>query len=74
MLRRLSPYLLLAVLALIFFGELVLHPAQILYSPHSDFLALHLPSKWFLVRSFQETGELIGEARRKRVIGRPSKA
>jgi hypothetical protein len=57
-LRRLSPYLLLAFLALVFFGDLVLHPTQILYSPHSDFLALHLPSKWFLVRSFQETGEL----------------
>lgn len=56
--RRLLPYLLLALLALVFFGGLVLHPTQLLYSPHSDFLALHLPSKWFLVRSFQETGEL----------------
>ena len=56
--RRLGPYLLLTLLALLFFGGLVLHPTQVLYSDHSDMLALHLPSKWFLVRSFQETGEL----------------
>jgi hypothetical protein len=56
--RRLLPYLLLALLALVFFGELVLHPTRLLYSDNSDLLALHLPSKWFLVRSFQETGEL----------------
>ena len=45
-------------LGLLFFFPLVLHPTQVLYSDHSDFLAFHLPSKWFLVRSFQETGEL----------------
>jgi hypothetical protein len=56
--RRLLPYLLLALLALVFFGQLVLHPTQLLYSDYSDLLGLHLPSKWFLVRSFQETGEL----------------
>jgi hypothetical protein len=48
----------LAALALLFFFPLVLHPTQVLYSDRSDFLAFHLPSKWFLVRSFQETGEL----------------
>jgi hypothetical protein len=45
-------------LTLLFFFPLVLHPTQVLYSDRSDFLAFHLPSKWFLVRSFQETGEL----------------
>jgi hypothetical protein len=56
--RRLLPYLLLALLALVFFGELVLHPTRLLYSDYSDLLALHLPSKMFLARSFHETGEL----------------
>jgi Bacterial membrane protein YfhO len=48
----------LAGLTLLFFFPLVLHPTQVLYSDRSDFLAFHLPSKWFLVRSFQDTGEL----------------
>jgi hypothetical protein len=56
--RRLLPYVLLALLALVFFGELTLHPTRLLYSDYSDLLALHLPSKMFLVRSYQETGEL----------------
>jgi len=55
---RLRPYLLLAVLGLLFFSDLVLHPAQILYADHSDLLAMHLPMKRFLVRSWHETGEL----------------
>lgn len=49
---------LLAVLALGFFADLLLHPTQVLYSNHSDLLAMHLPAKRFLVRSFQETGSL----------------
>jgi hypothetical protein len=57
-LQRLSPYLLLALLALVFFGEVVLHPTGVLYSDHSDLLAMHLPMKRFLARSWQETGEL----------------
>jgi hypothetical protein len=56
--RRLLPYLLLALLALVFFGELALHPTRLLYSDYSDLLALHLPSKIFLVRSYQETGDI----------------
>jgi len=56
--RCLSPYLLLALLALVFFGDVVLHPTQVLYADHSDLLAMHLPMKRFLVRSWHETGEL----------------
>jgi hypothetical protein len=58
MTTRLKPYALLLVLALIFFIDLVLHPTQVLYSDHSDILALHLPDKIFLCHSFHETGEL----------------
>lgn len=54
----LRPYLLLAGLGLLFFAALVLHPTQVLYSDHSDLLALHLPAKHFLVREWQQTGEL----------------
>jgi hypothetical protein len=50
--------LLLALLALVFFLPLVSHPMQVLYSGRSDLLAMHLPMKRFLVRSWQETGEL----------------
>src|SRR5262245_25849913 len=50
--------LLLVLLALLFFLPLLLHPAQVLYSDYSDLLAEHIPAKRFLVRSFQETGEL----------------
>jgi hypothetical protein len=46
------------VLGLLFFGDLVLHPTQVLYSDHSDLLAMHLPLKRFLVRSWQQTGEM----------------
>jgi hypothetical protein len=54
----LSPWFLLTVLGLLFFGELLVHPASVLYSGHSDLLAMHLPMKRFLVRSWQETGEI----------------
>jgi hypothetical protein len=56
--RRWQPYLLLAFLGVLFFADVVLHPDQVLYSDHSDLLAMHLPMKRFLVRSFQETGEI----------------
>ncbi|MBL8796774.1 MAG: YfhO family protein [Planctomycetia bacterium] len=52
------PLLILTLLGLLFFGDLVLHPGQVLYSDYSDLFPLHLPSKVFLVRSWQETGEL----------------
>jgi len=58
MVKRWGPQLLLAVLGLVFFSELVLHPTQTLYSDYSDLFILHLPAKKFLVRSWQETGEL----------------
>src|SRR5437660_8524813 len=57
-LHRIQPYTLLALLGLLFFGNLVLHPTQVLYSDHSDLLAMHVPMKRFLVRSWQATGEL----------------
>jgi hypothetical protein len=57
-LTRLTPYLLLAGLALLFFGELVLHPGLILYSDHSDFVVQYLPAKHFLVASWRADGEL----------------
>lgn len=53
-----SPFLLLALLGLAFFFPLLLHPGDVLYSDHSDLLALHLPVKRFLVHSWHETGEL----------------
>lgn len=57
--RRTWFYLLvIAGLGLLFFADLVLHPTQILYSDYSDFISLHLPAKRFLVRSWQETGEV----------------
>src|SRR5439155_12742177 len=43
---------------LAFFANLVLHPTAVLHSEHSDLLAMHLPLKRFLVRSWQETGEV----------------
>jgi uncharacterized membrane protein len=55
---RLSAPVLLGVLWLLFFHDLVLHPDRVLYSDTSDLLALHIPAKRFLVRSFHETGEL----------------
>jgi hypothetical protein len=50
--------MLLAILGLAFFANLVLHPTQTLYAPHSDLFSEHLPAKRFLVRSWQETGEV----------------
>jgi hypothetical protein len=55
---RLFPFVLLSALALLFFADLLMHPDQVLYSDHSDLLAMHLPMKRFLVRSWHETGEL----------------
>jgi hypothetical protein len=55
---RFRAYGLLLLLALVFFIDLVLHPTQVLYSDHSDILALHLPDKIFLCHSFHQTGEL----------------
>jgi hypothetical protein len=49
--------LILVALALVFFGDLVRHPTQVLYSDYSDMLAEHLPARRFLVRSWHETGE-----------------
>jgi hypothetical protein len=48
----------LGLLSLVFFGPLVLHPSWTLYSDHSDLLAETLPAKRFLVRSWQQTGEV----------------
>ena len=52
------PVLLIPFLGLLFFSELLLHPSQTLYSDYSDLLTLHLPAKHFLVRSWQEHGEV----------------
>jgi hypothetical protein len=57
-LTRLTPYLLLAGLALLFFAELLVHPGWILYSDHSDFIVQYLPAKHFLVESWRADGEL----------------
>jgi hypothetical protein len=57
-LLRLRPFFIVTAIALLFFGDLVLHPSQVLYSNHSDLLAMHLPLKRFLVRSWHETGVL----------------
>jgi hypothetical protein len=56
--QRVTPYLTIGALALVFFAPLVAHPTGVLYSDQSDLLAMHLPLKRFLVRSWQETGEL----------------
>ncbi len=55
---HLRSLLLLLALDLLFFHALLLKPDGILYSPHSDLIAEHIPAKRFLVRSFQQTGEL----------------
>jgi hypothetical protein len=57
-LRRLTPYGLLAALALLFFTPLLLHPTSLLYSDHSDFLVQYLPAKHFLIESWRADGEL----------------
>src|SRR5437016_358543 len=56
--KRLTPYLVLTGLVLLLFIKLVVHPNQVLYGDHSDLLAEHIPAKRFLVRSWQETGEV----------------
>jgi hypothetical protein len=56
--RVLYPPLLLAALWLAFFAPLALHPGQVLYSDHSDFLAETLPGKHFLVCEWRATGEV----------------
>ncbi len=56
--RRVLPFGLLLALALVYFGSLVVHPAQTLYADHSDLLALHVPWQTFLCRSWHDTGEL----------------
>lgn len=54
----LSCSLVIIAVCLALFSELVLHPGQVLYSDYSDFLTLHLPAKRFLVRAWQQTGEV----------------
>ena len=56
--KRLSNILLIAILGLVFFGDLVVHPTQVLYADFSDLFAEHIPAKRFLVRSWQETGQI----------------
>ncbi|QJW93839.1 YfhO family protein [Frigoriglobus tundricola] len=55
---RLRPFSLLALLWLMYFHPLVLHPAHTLYAPYSDFLAEHLPAKLFLNHEWTSRGEL----------------
>ena len=55
---RFRPYLILALLWLLYFHPLILHPTQTLYAPYSDFLAEHLPAKLFLNREWNASGEL----------------
>lgn len=52
------PFSILALLWLLYFHPLVLHPARTLFAPYSDFLAEHLPAKLFLNREWRETGAL----------------
>lgn len=49
---------LLTLIGALFFADLVLHPDQTLYSDRSDLFPLHLSSKYFLIRSWRETGEV----------------
>ena len=53
-----APWLLLAGLGVLFFAALAVQPAGVLYSEYSDFLTQHVPYRYFLVRSWQQTGEL----------------
>ncbi|MBM3978713.1 MAG: hypothetical protein FJ304_00230 [Planctomycetes bacterium] len=55
---RIRPYLVLALLWLLYFHPLVLRPAHTLFAPYSDFLAEHLPAKLFLNREWRATGAL----------------
>ena len=50
--------MIIGLLGLAFFAPLVAHPGDLLYSDHSDFLALELPSVHFQVQSYRATGEL----------------
>src|SRR5262245_26108780 len=54
---RLAPPLILTSLALLFFAPLVVHPAHVLYSDHSDMLAHYLPAKRFFVEAWREARE-----------------
>jgi hypothetical protein len=54
----LIPLAALTGLALAFFRPLVLHPTEVLYSDHSDFLVKHIPAKRFLTHEWRENGEL----------------
>src|SRR5947208_2416131 len=58
MLTRHRPCLILAPLWLLYFHPLVLHPAAVLSSDYSDFLAEHLPVRLLLTREWRATGEL----------------
>jgi len=53
-----GPLALLTALATLYFMPLVLSPTQTIYSPHSDFLSVHLPSKQFLMHRLRTDGEL----------------
>lgn len=55
---RLAPIAVIIFLGLLFFTPLVLQPDAVLYSDYSDFINYHLPCKYFLVRSWQQMGEL----------------
>jgi hypothetical protein len=57
-LSRVAPIGLIVLLGLVFFAPLVLQPDAVLYSDYSDFMNYHIPCKYFLVRSWQQTGEL----------------
>ena len=48
----------IVVVGLLFFAPLLFQPTGVFYSDTSDFINYHLPCKHFLVRSWQETGEL----------------
>jgi hypothetical protein len=54
----LKPFLFLAGLGFLYFAPLLFHPTQVLYSDHSDFLGYCLTVEHFLVRSWQQTGEI----------------
>ncbi len=58
MTARPNPLAVLALLGLLLFANLALHPGQMLYSDYSDLLAETLPAKRFLVSSWQNDGEL----------------
>jgi hypothetical protein len=57
-LSRCRPILVLALLGIVFFAPLAVWPDALLYSDYSDFINYHVPCKYFLVRSWQQTGEV----------------